>query len=120
MADGGSQFLHVFESLDGRWNEVLDTVNTIKLVDDDVFVNPRLDSLNRINPEEGGLKGIDLGSNDEVLVTTAEGQVLRFFSTKEIMKRPTSIENTNLLKDQIQFIRKFQEIKKKIRKNLSQ
>ena len=120
VADGGSQFLHVFESIDGRWNEVLDAVNTIKLVNNDVFMNSRLDPLNRINPEEGGLKGIDFSNNDEILVTTAEDKVLRFFSTKEIMKRPTSIENTNLLKDQIQLLRKFQEIKKKIRRKLTQ
>jgi DNA-binding beta-propeller fold protein YncE len=116
VADAGTQFLHVFYSEGGDWNETLYAEKTIKIVDDEIYTSSRTDSTGKIFPEEGGLKGLDFANNDELVVTTAEDQVLRFFSTESLVSEKGSVEHISLLEDQVQELRLFQENKKKIRR----
>jgi len=115
VADAGTQFLHVFHSEDGNWNKTIYAEKALKMVEDEVFTNTRVGITGEIFPEEGGLKGIDFANSGELMATTAEGQVLRFFSTETLMSEQSSAENITLLGTQVQEIRLFQENKRRIR-----
>lgn len=78
VTDGGSQYLHLYQSDDGNWDKSL-SPTYLKVVEDDVF------PLARINPMEGGIKGVDITNFDQLLVTSADYQVLNFYSVKHLL-----------------------------------
>lgn len=74
VADAASQYLHVFESANGRWQGAQDPSRSIRVLDDDAFYTGRYDS------REGGIKGIDIDTFDTVLVTTRTDDTVAFYA----------------------------------------
>lgn len=103
VTDAGSQYIHIFESNTEIWQGKRGPIKSIKLVDDHTFIKCR------INPEEGGLKGLDVTNNDKLLVTTGEHQVLNFYGVNELNEMSISIEEQVLVKEKIQYYRTLEK-----------
>ena len=101
--DAGSQYLHVFESDSDSWQGDYKPRQSIKLVDKETFGKVR------INPEEGGLKGLDVTNDDQLLVTTAEHQVLKFYSISDLLELPRSSVEQYLIKEKMKFYRSLEK-----------
>ena len=73
VADAGAPYVHVFESQTGRWADGAYPARSIRVLDQEAFVRGRK------NRYEGGPKGIDVLSREDVLVVTCQGTPLAFF-----------------------------------------
>ena len=62
------------------------------MLNDDVF------SLGRTNAQEGGLKGIDTNTRDNILVVTTEHLLLAFYDLDDVM-RMTSLQVDDEIKE---------------------
>ena len=56
-------------------------------------VTPEVFARGRLNPQEGGPKGIDISKDTNVLVTTSEFQTLAFFDVEEVVRVAEAPEN---------------------------
>lgn len=101
--DAGSQYLHIFESDSDSWEGDYKPRQSIKVVDKETFEKVR------INPEEGGLKGLDVTNDDQLLVTTAEHQVLNFYSIRDLLSLPRSSVEQYLIKEKMKFYRSLEK-----------
>jgi hypothetical protein len=81
VADAASQYLHVFESDEGRWDGTCLPARSLRLLDDETFYDGRYDS------REGGLKGLDIDASGRVLVTTHQLGVLEFYDLQALLAR---------------------------------
>ncbi|PHS71054.1 MAG: hypothetical protein COB23_02005 [Methylophaga sp.] len=103
VADAGSQYLHVYESDNEDWSGTHKPLKSIKLVDKAAFLK------GRINTEEGGLKGLDLINNDQLLVTTAQHQVLKFYAVNALLDIPISSVEQYLVKEKMKYYRALEK-----------
>ncbi len=99
VADAGSQYLHIYES--DNWVGSHKPVRSLKLVKDASF------SKGRVNVQEGGIKGIEVTKDKELLVTTAKYEVLNFYSITELMGVPANSSDQYLLRDQLQLAKEY-------------
>jgi 6-phosphogluconolactonase (cycloisomerase 2 family) len=79
VADAGEPFLNIYQSNDGNWDKQFEPSRKIKTIDDIAFEKESG------NPQEGGIKGLDLGNNNQLLATTTEHQVLSFFAVDNLL-----------------------------------
>jgi hypothetical protein len=66
VADAGTPYVHVFESDTGEWSGTRQPVATVRVLDEETYLRGRL------NPEEGGTKGIAIDPSGRVLLLTCE------------------------------------------------
>ncbi|OYV01620.1 MAG: hypothetical protein CFE26_22785, partial [Verrucomicrobiales bacterium VVV1] len=72
-ADAGAPYVHVYDSKAGDWSGDREPVASLLVLSEECFLK------GHVNPQEGGPKGIDLTSTDDVLAITCEEQPLAFF-----------------------------------------
>ena len=77
VADAGAPVLRVYERGSG-WSGPHDPVRSVVVLDDETFER------GRVNPEEGGPKGLDIDKSCSVVAITCEEQSLAFFSLASI------------------------------------
>lgn len=80
VADAGAPFIHVYASEDDNWSGQRHPVQTIRVMDDDIF------SRGQANPQEGGPKGIALSDDNNILVASCEEQPIVFIDLKETLQ----------------------------------
>ena len=78
LADAGLPYVHAYEALDGDWSGRRAPVATTRVMDDDSFNGARY------NPQEGGPKGLEI-TTDDVVIVTSERQPLGFFPLAHIV-----------------------------------
>ena len=79
VTDAGAPYVHVFFQPDGQWQGVYDPCLSLRVMDDRLF------QFGRVNPQEGGPKGLDIDCTAGVLVTTCSTQSLAFFDLDPIL-----------------------------------
>lgn len=80
VADAGAPFIHVYEADAAGWHGNREAVTSMKVLGDEVFLK------GRINPEEGGPKGIDLTFAGDVMAITCHEQPLAFFHVPTLLQ----------------------------------
>jgi hypothetical protein len=83
LADAGAPFIHIFEREGPSWKGVLNPSLSYRVMTNDVFLQ------GRYTPQEGGPKGLDLGSSRDILVTTCQHQPFAFFQLSSILQKAT-------------------------------
>ena len=90
VADAGSPFVHVFAKGEQSWAGTREPITSIQAVGIETYLR------GRYNPCEGGPKGIDVDTEMQVLVATAEHQTLAFFDLPSELRRSRSVVNPAL------------------------
>jgi len=101
VADAGSQYLHIFECNDNNWNKNHKPRQSVKLVENVIFAK------GRVNPQEGGIKGVDIANQNKLLVTTAHHHVLDFYAISTLLAIPVNIKEQVIVKEKMQYYRKL-------------
>ena len=84
VADAGAPVVHVYKMDHRRWSGEHFPVHDLRIMDDETF------GRGHVNPEEGGPKGIDLSSDDQVLVVSCEEEPIVFFDVRKVFE-PLSV-----------------------------
>nr|WP_329689974.1 hypothetical protein [Caldimonas sp.] len=87
VADASARYVNVYKRSGARWQGACDPYALFAVMERPVFTRGRL------NPQEGGPKGIDIDRNMTVLVTTCEFQALAFFDLTQVLRRRERPEN---------------------------
>ncbi|MEO5845201.1 MAG: beta-propeller fold lactonase family protein [Caldimonas sp.] len=87
VADAGARYVNVYRKDGPAWNGTRDPVRLFPALSDEVFLRGRL------NPQEGGPKGIDISEDAKVLVATCDCQTLAFFDMNEVLRVAEAPEN---------------------------
>lgn len=74
VADAASAYLHRFEREGERWQSMARPTQSVQFLSESQF------SEGRTNPEEGGVKGLDMSRDGSLLVTSCEAEPLVFYS----------------------------------------
>jgi hypothetical protein len=80
VADAAARYVNVYQRGGASWRGTRDPVRLFPVLSDEVFRR------GRHNPQEGGPKGIDIGTELRVLAVTCECQALAFFDVDEILR----------------------------------
>lgn len=78
VSDAATQYLFIYRSEDGKWDKAEDSVQTVKVVDDEAFY------LGKTGFNEGGVKGIDLDESNGLFAMTHRMDVLCFYDLTEL------------------------------------
>jgi len=84
VADAGQPCIRIYARGDTSWAGERTPIASPQVMDTETFVR------GRYNPQEGGLKGIDIDSAMRVLVSTCEHQVLAFFDLPMLLQQAYS------------------------------
>ena len=87
VADASARYVNVYRREGPGWQGVRDPWSLFPVMSREVFLRGRL------NPQEGGPKGIDIDRDMRVLATTCEYQTLRFFDLAQVLGRRRAPEN---------------------------
>jgi hypothetical protein len=87
VADASARYVNVYRREAAGWQGVRDPWSVFPVMSREVFVRGRL------NPQEGGPKGIDVDQGMSVLATTCEFQTLAFFDLAQVLGRRRAPEN---------------------------
>ena len=87
VADASACYVNVYKRDEGGWKGVYDPYSLFPVMEPAVFKRGRL------NPQEGGPKGIDVDKDMTVLVSTCEFQTLAFFDLARVLTRRQAPEN---------------------------
>ena len=87
VADAAARYVNVYKKDGESWSGTRDPVRLFEAMPPDVFARGRL------NPQEGGPKGIDISKDTNVLVATTEFQPLAFFDVDEVVRGAEAPEN---------------------------
>ena len=80
VADAAARYVNVYKKGGATWSGTRDPVRLFEAVTPEVFARGRL------NPQEGGPKGIDISKDTNVLVMTTEFRTLAFFDVDEVVR----------------------------------
>ena len=80
VADAAARYVNVYKKGGATWAGTRDPVRLFEAVTPEVFARGRL------NPQEGGPKGIDISKDTNVLVMTTEFRTLAFFDVDEVVR----------------------------------
>jgi len=80
VADAGSPYVNIYQRDESGWRGVRSPVVSVRVLSDETFLR------GRVNPEEGGPKGIDINNAMNVFVTSCETQPLAFFDLGAILE----------------------------------
>ena len=89
VADAGAPVVHVYKMDHRCWSGEHFPVYDLRIMDDETF------SRGHVNPEEGGPKGIDLSSDDHVLVASCEEEPIVFFDLRKIFEQLPDRSNSH-------------------------
>ena len=87
VADAAARYVNVYRKDGESWSGTRDPVRLFEAMPPEVFARGRL------NPQEGGPKGIDISKDTNVLVATTEFQSLAFFDVDEVVRGAEAPEN---------------------------
>ena len=87
VADAAARYVNVYKRDGETWRGTRDPVRLFEVMTPAVFER------GRHNPQEGGPKGIDIGRDANVLVTTCQSQALAFFDVREVLRAAEAPEN---------------------------
>lgn len=87
VADASARYVNVYRRQGLGWQGFHDPWSLFPVMSREVFVRGRL------NPQEGGPKGIDVDRKMTVLATTCEFQTLAFFDLAQVLGRRRAPEN---------------------------
>lgn len=87
VADAAARYVNVYRKGGETWRGTRDPVRLFAVMTPEVFARGRL------NPQEGGPKGIDISKDTNVLVSTCESQTLAFFDVAEVVRVAEAPEN---------------------------
>lgn len=79
VADAAQPFVHVYFDKNKKWQGEHLPVAALRVVDDAAYIR------GRVNPEEGGPKGIALSRDNRVLAVTCEEEPLSFYDIRPII-----------------------------------
>jgi DNA-binding beta-propeller fold protein YncE len=79
VADAGSPYINIYARKGDGWKGTHVPQATLRVMDEAAYWR------GRINPQEGGPKGIDIDSDMNVLVTTCEENVLQFSDLRRML-----------------------------------
>lgn len=82
VSDAASQYLHIYESKDGNWSNNIKPLTSVKILSDITFSN------GRYNAQEGGIKGVDISDNYNLIAVTCEHQKLAFYAMNKLTEMP--------------------------------
>jgi WD40 repeat protein len=99
VADSASPYMHIYKTDHGNWCSTQKPYKSIRMLNEHVF------SLGRTNPEEGGLKGIDINYKENLLAVTTEHLPLAFYDLEGVLGMSSlqiddEIKEKSLLRDQ--------------------
>ena len=80
VADAGAPLVHVYKMDHRRWLGEHFPAYDMRVIDNETFIR------GHTNPQEGGPKGIDLTSDDRVLVVSCEEEPIVFFDVRKIFE----------------------------------
>jgi hypothetical protein len=92
VADAGAPLVHLYRSESGDWTGDREPVSSLQVVSDAAFKR------GHYNPQEGGPKGIDLASDDGLMVSSCREAPLAFFDMRSLIPpapRPDRRENSS-------------------------
>ncbi|MEO6607550.1 MAG: hypothetical protein ABIN69_03675 [Aestuariivirga sp.] len=92
-ADAGEPFVHMFQKNEDGWKGDIMPIAAIRVMDEECFIRGRMNPANdgRINPEEGGPKGLDLWGESGIMAVTCEEEPLTFFDISPLLKSSGSM-----------------------------
>ncbi|MGB5425485.1 MAG: hypothetical protein WBN95_01745, partial [Gammaproteobacteria bacterium] len=79
VADAGSPYVNIYAKNGDGWQGTRNPQTTLRVMDEATYLR------GKINPQEGGAKGIDIDHDMNVLVTTCEEKVLQFFDLRRVL-----------------------------------
>lgn len=80
VADAGAPFIHIYPRPEGGWRGTRFPSLSHRVMAEDVYIR------GRINPTEGGPKGLDIAPRLSILAITAEHEPLAFFDLAHHLK----------------------------------
>jgi hypothetical protein len=80
VADAGAPLVHVYKMDHRCWSGKHFPAYDLRVIDNETFIR------GHVNPQEGGPKGIDLTSDDRVLVVSCEEEPIVFFDVRKIFE----------------------------------
>ena len=89
VADAGAPVVHVYKMDHRRWSGKHFPAFDLRVMDDETFRR------GHANPQEGGPKGIDLTSDDRVLVASCEEEPIVFFDVRKIFETLSAHSNSD-------------------------
>jgi hypothetical protein len=89
VADSGAPLVHVYRMDHRRWSGKHFPAHELRVLDNEAFAR------GHVHREEGGPKGIDLTSDDRILVASCEQEPIVFFDVRKIFEAPPV--NTNFI-----------------------
>lgn len=87
VADAAAPYINVYKKDGATWHGTRDPMRLFPAMAAEVF------SRGRLNPQEGGPKGIDISKDNRVLVSTCECQSLAFFDVEAVVRSADAPEN---------------------------
>lgn len=87
VADAGAPLVHVYKMDHRRWSGKHFPAYGLRAMDNEVFLR------GHVNPQEGGPKGLDLTSDDRILVASCEEEPIVFFDVRKIFESPSIPSN---------------------------
>ncbi len=81
VADAGSPYVNIYAKNADGWQGTRNPQATLRVMDEATYLR------GKINPQEGGAKGIDIDRDMNVLVTTCEEKVLQFFDLRRVLRQ---------------------------------
>lgn len=79
VADAGARFVHVYETDGTGWSGNRDPIRSLPVLREETYLK------GRVNPEEGGPKGLDLNTAGDLLAITCHEEPLAFFHLPELL-----------------------------------
>lgn len=96
VADAGGRFLHVFVDNDGWQNNCDYSYYKTTGVDEAAFSKSQEVTIAAHRALEGGVKGLDIAPQENIIAATCRNQVLRFFETDINYKCPSTFSTSKI------------------------
>lgn len=103
VADAGAPLVHVYKMDHRRWSGKHFPAYGLRAMDNEVFLR------GHVNPQEGGPKGLDLTSDDRILVASCEEEPIVFFDVRKIFESPSA--GSNALSKQFENITEAERVR---------
>ena len=81
VADAGSPYVNIYAKTADGWKGTRNPQATLRVMDEATYLR------GKINPQEGGFKGIDIDHDMNVLVSTCEENVIQFFDLRRVLRQ---------------------------------
>ena len=89
VADAGAPFVHLYRS-DGDWVGEIAPERSIRVMSDETYQR------GRINPAEGGPKGLDITRDGKMMVVSCDEVPFAFFDVRSVLDQRETVRPSNL------------------------